>query len=292
MQREFRRSVPGANVRFVDSEEGDGRRIRARVLTYNVVDDYGTVFAPGVFNRSLTERLPKIVHSHDWTKPIGRWVGWEEDERGLVLDGELDDPEYVPLAGEVAYQLRVGTLDQFSVGFVRTAERDGSDEFGPGVWVITEGILDETSPVLVGAVPDTELLSIRQAPRGIGLTVRSPAGLVVPIETAQRIVLQMESGELDLADGLQALKQAAQPDVENGAGEADKSGDGGASSDGTSDSGAAGPPESEDSGEGSSAGDPPRDPDTGDRPEDDDDLDDAALLDDLDEALAIVGKGS
>jgi HK97 family phage prohead protease len=218
------RGVPGAEVRFgnADGDPAEGRRISARVLTYGTVDDYNTVFAPGVFSESLSRRMPKIVFSHNWDQPIGRWLDWEEDSRGLILHGELDDAEFVPLAGQVAYQLRVGTLDQFSVGFTRQADRDGSEEYGPGVRVITKGELAETSPVLVGAVRGTELLAIRSGgdapepavPGFPGLSVRMPGQaegqrLLVPVEDVTRIVLQMQSGDLDLADGLSAIKGAA-----------------------------------------------------------------------------------
>lgn len=212
MSREVRQ-VTVTDLRFDDSSPGDPFRFSALVLRYGVVDTYGTVFTPGVFTDSLTTRMPRICWSHDWADPIGRWVSWTETSDGLELVGELDDFDAVPRARQAAAQLRSGTIDQFSVGFVRLSDEPAGDDFPPGVRAITEGLLDEVSLVLVGSVPGTRPVTVpRSAAAGLSLSVRMPGAgstLMVPVDAATQIILQMQHGDLDLADGLQALKQAA-----------------------------------------------------------------------------------
>src|SRR5215471_2396567 len=50
----------------------------ATVMHYGIVDDYGTVFDPGVFTASLDKRLPRITWGHDWADVIGRVVDFKD----------------------------------------------------------------------------------------------------------------------------------------------------------------------------------------------------------------------
>lgn len=159
MKREQRIIRPG-DVRVAAS----GRTVEAVVLTYGVIDDYNTMFAPGVFAESLQARMPRMVWSHSWDDPIGRWVDYRDTDTELTLIGELDDFEAVPRARQAAAQLASGTIDQFSVGFMREAEENVEPDEVEGVRGIVrilKGQLDEASLVLRGAVPGTRLLSVR-----------------------------------------------------------------------------------------------------------------------------------
>ena len=295
MVREVR-TVPVAEVRVDEDNPG---RFRAAVLTYGVIDDYATVFETGVFTESMDRRMPRIVWGHNWLDPIGRWIDYEDTDEHLYLDGELDltmigdtSTPAVPRAHQALAQLRSRTIDQFSVGFWRIDERDGKEDYGPGVTVITKGDLDEASLVLVGAVPDTHLVD---APRSaMALSVRMPGqsddgpGPVVPVEEATKIVLQMQSGELDLADGLSALKAAA-TDAQPGEGDENppEGGDQGGSGD-ASEPPADPPPATPEGGDGGDTDPPPGDPDdAGDPPPSDDEI-----LSELDNALAITTGGT
>lgn len=141
----------------------------ADVLRYGVVDDYRTVFVPGVFTESLATRMPRICWAHDWSDPLGRWTDHEDTREKLRLFGQLDlgldvtGRPAVPSAHRALAQLESGTIDQFSVGFMRQA--DGPIEGMPGVTAIRKATLDEASPVLVGAVPGTALVDVRSGRR-------------------------------------------------------------------------------------------------------------------------------
>lgn len=188
MPREHR----STRVAVVAPDDTPGR-FEAVVLRYGVVDDYGTRFRPKCFTASLEERLPRICWSHDWSEPIGRWVDYRDTDTELTLVGELDDFDAVPRARQAYAQLRSGTIDQFSVGFLRTGDEKASD----GVVDITGGVLDEVSLVLVGAVPGTSLVSVRTAAGAVA------EDLLVAL--ARKVV----AGEMSQAEAEKVLELAA-----------------------------------------------------------------------------------
>jgi HK97 family phage prohead protease len=190
------------NFRAVGDQPG---MFKATVMRYDTVDAYDTVFAPGCFNDSMRQRMPRIVWGHDWTDPIGRWLEFEDvkDELGWRLDltGQLDNFDAVPRARQAYAQLSSGTIDQFSVGFYpEDAEMALID--GEECLRFTRARLDEVSLVLVGAVPNTALLALR------GRTPITRGDTDIPKDVAATIILDLYAGKLDLADALQAVKQA------------------------------------------------------------------------------------
>src|SRR4051794_23581523 len=92
-QREFRTAAGGE---FRQLGEPSDRMFRARVCNYGVPDTYRTSWAPGVFTRSLSQRLPKAVWSHDWNRPIGKVVAYHDGPEGLDVDVQLADFDAVP----------------------------------------------------------------------------------------------------------------------------------------------------------------------------------------------------
>lgn len=176
-----------------------------RVLTYDVVDDYDTLFAPGVFRESLEARMPRIVWGHDWREPLGRYIEYDDQPGWLDLVGEFDDFDAVPRARQAYAQLLSGTIDQASVGFVPIdSDRvDGRTRF-------TKGRLDEVSLVIAGAVPGTQLLAVRARP----IVVRDPEPMI-PLAKGTDLLLDLYQGRIDLADALAQVKAMAQtPDDE------------------------------------------------------------------------------
>jgi len=180
----------------VTEVDGEGRTFTARAVTYDVVDDYGSVFVRGVFNESLSKRLPVIAWAHDWSEPIGRATDWEERDDGLYLTGKLSDPDAVPRARQTMAQLADGTITDVSVGFSGTVRRSPTDdemERWPGAReVITRADLDETSMVLRGAVPGAKVLSVR-------------SGEQVDIDAVVEIAKRKAAGELTDAEAQAAL---------------------------------------------------------------------------------------
>lgn len=205
-QREYRQVAADYTL-----DEGTPGRIVADVVTYNVVDSYGTMFDPGAFTESLQNRMPTICWGHSWLDPIGQWVDYDNNEQRLRLMGELDletrgDQLLVPSAHRAYLQLKKRTITDFSVGFLRLEDR--KDAKNPSVYVISKGLLDEASPVMIGSVPGAELVSIRSTRTRSALT-RSGNALLVPADLAQDIIVRFERGDLDLGDAIQELKRVS-----------------------------------------------------------------------------------
>lgn len=157
------RRVVHSEVRMSDETPG---LFEAAVMTYDVLDDYKTIFDPGVFRASLEARLPRITWGHDWTDPIGQYVDFKDGRDKLRLVGQLDlamidgtNVPAVPRAHQARAQLRSKTITDFSVGF--RADEDGTYEGEDGYKHFRSARLDEVALVLVGAVPGTELVSVR-----------------------------------------------------------------------------------------------------------------------------------
>lgn len=216
-----------AEVRTSSDEPG---LFEAKVMRYGILDDYKTIFDPEVFRDSLAERLPAITWGHVWTDPLGRYVDYKDTREALSLVGQLDlemiegtNIPAVPRAHQARVQLRSKTITDFSVGFRRDeggVYRDDND-----IEHFRSARLDEVALVLSGAVPGTELVSVRQPIRRL-VSVRS--GLMVPVETLIEVARLKAAGELtdeeavialDLASGAAVPASDAAGSIGDGAGE-------------------------------------------------------------------------
>lgn len=189
-QTEFR-DVPGS----------DGRQKWATAVTYNRVDDYGTIWLPGVFDESLAERAPVVLYGHRWDSidnVLGRGIDWRQTPDGdgppgvdVLMEFDADIP-----AGALALKLvdkRI--LSDVSVGFERRewVRRDGlnDDQRAAGA---TEAMIragmDELSLVVRGAVP--------------GATIRSRRG-AVDLDAVVEIARRKAAGELSDTEAQAAL---------------------------------------------------------------------------------------
>lgn len=193
----------------------DKRRFEAKVMVYGVVDDYGTLWQPGVFTESLAAKLPKIVWGHDWTDVLGRYVDYRDTDTDLTLVGEFDDFEAVPRARQAYAQLQSGTIDEFSVGFRRKEWRAfadvSADDYGEEAMaamakqgcqeIMVRALLDEASLVLVGAVPETELIGVR--------SIRMANGQTVPEDFVIDLGRKLAAGDITRAEADAALDLVA-----------------------------------------------------------------------------------
>jgi HK97 family phage prohead protease len=199
----------------------DGSRFRARVLNYDVLDDYRTHFAPGQWTAQLERGdYPPLLYGHDWmslASVLGRAIDHTDTRTSLDLLYRLDT-DANSLAKQAAAQLKSGTLREFSIGFTRTA--DEPSEVFPGATRITASFLDETSIVPRGAVPGTQVLSMRRADhdrlmamapearaRALAAHVVGPGQ--VPAEVARQVILELGAGAYGLDEGLRRLRGAA-----------------------------------------------------------------------------------
>lgn len=161
-----------------------GRRRWATAVTYNTVDDYGTLWRTGCFDAALRERMPVILYGHDWESldhVLGRGVDFRQTPAAVGPPGvdvliEFADPAKVPAAELAMNLLDERVLTDVSVGFVRRkwAKRDeltpAELQLGAEEAIITAG-MDELSLVVRGAVVGAQMRKRPGAARTAGRSV-------------------------------------------------------------------------------------------------------------------------
>lgn len=158
------------HTEFRDVKGSNGRQKWATAVTYNTVDDYGTLWVPGVFDEALDTRMPTILYGHDWGN-LDHVLGKGIDHRqtpddvgpaGVDVLIEFDDPEFVPMVRQALWQVNNKTLRDVSVGFEReewrTRDKLSDDEKTTGAEeAMVKAGMDELSIVVRGAVTGAQL---------------------------------------------------------------------------------------------------------------------------------------
>lgn len=94
---------------------------------FNAADRNGDMIAPGAFRRAIAGAKAKgvrMLYQHAPQAPVGRWRNFEEDGRGLWVEGEIILSS--PSARDVYELLAGGAIDGLSIGFQTVrAEKSG-----------------------------------------------------------------------------------------------------------------------------------------------------------------------
>jgi HK97 family phage prohead protease len=167
-------------ARAVDDDSGR-RLITGLAAPYNVETPIGGVYlevlAPGVFKRSIKnmaasgKAMPLHMFHDTKTWPVGKAVGWEDTERGLVGTWEII-PEGVDEVADKAYRMAQDDfINGLSVGFqpIRSDIDPGTDTRPPRVTRL-EARMFETSMVSAPAYAGAQITLVRTA----GLKVNRP----------------------------------------------------------------------------------------------------------------------
>lgn len=139
-------------------------------------DAYGDVIAPGAYSESLAAHkargtMPKMFWQHDSREPIGRWIDAGEDEKGLLMRGQLNMG--VQRAKEAHALLKDRDIDGLSIGY---AIREYSVDTESGIWTLEKLDLMEVSVVSLGANENATISSVKAAKAAHDLTERLKAG--------------------------------------------------------------------------------------------------------------------
>lgn len=100
---------------------GDDGSVEGYGSVFGVRDNYDDVIAPGAFLSSLNEHraagsMPAMLWQHDASEPIGIWTEMVEDDKGLLIKGQL---ALDTVRGKEAHALlKMGALNGLSIGFV------------------------------------------------------------------------------------------------------------------------------------------------------------------------------
>ncbi len=101
-------------VEFKFSDEG---KFSGYASVYGNVDLGGDIILPGAYDETLKNRPQPIrmFYNHSQSWPIGKWLTFESDAKGLRVEGELTPGNSV--ANDVKASMRHGTLDGLSIGY-------------------------------------------------------------------------------------------------------------------------------------------------------------------------------
>lgn len=149
-------------VRFADGLE-DGA-LEGVAVRFNVVDTYGSSFAPSAF-RGVVGRTVPMLWAHDPAEVIGSWTSLRATADGLLAGGKLNLD--VQRAREARAMLLAGDIRGLSVGFIATRATTRA-----GVRVITAAKLVEISLTAFPAVPGSEVTGIRTIDDRAGAAIR------------------------------------------------------------------------------------------------------------------------
>lgn len=147
--------------------DSNSRTISGYAAIWGNVDDAGDVLMKGCCAKSISERGPesstnrKIIFlwMHDCDEPLGRITKLVEDEKGLYFEAEVDK---IPDGDRCIEQLKSGTLNQFSIGYMyvwANCEWDSAKD----VLIVKEINLFEISVVSLGCNPETGFEGMKSA---------------------------------------------------------------------------------------------------------------------------------
>lgn len=108
---------PILDLKELDSKSG---AITGYASVFNNVDLQGDIVRPGAYAGSLSEHKrkgtkPKMFWQHNPREPIGKWVKFAEDGKGLIAEGQLNLE--VQRGREALALLKDECIDGLSVGF-------------------------------------------------------------------------------------------------------------------------------------------------------------------------------
>ncbi|MEM7667626.1 MAG: HK97 family phage prohead protease [Pseudomonadota bacterium] len=111
---------------------GVAGRIDGYASLFGEPDQQGDVVMPGAFRLSLdrlaaASRKVKFLWQHDPTTPIGVWNHVAEDEKGLVVSGEI--LTRVARGADALALMKAGAIDGLSIGY-RTVKAEPNPATG------------------------------------------------------------------------------------------------------------------------------------------------------------------
>lgn len=148
------------------------REVAIYLSKFGVIDSDGDMIQKGAFVKSILERGPQadsnrkiaFLRSHDWEKPIGKFLSLQEDDFGLFAVAELGHSSY---ANDAWNDYMDGIIREHSIGFQYISDkmRFIEDATAPqgGFWNISELKLYEGSAVLFGSNEFTPTVDVMKS---------------------------------------------------------------------------------------------------------------------------------
>lgn len=140
-------------------DEGTGRFV-GYCSVFGNEDQGGDIVRKGAFAKSLAERGPrgvKMLYEHDPCQPIGIWTNMQEDDYGLLGEGQLLLD--LQKAREVFALMKAQALDGLSIGYRVT--KQSQDRAKPHIRILDEIDLREVSAVMFPMNEESVITSVK-----------------------------------------------------------------------------------------------------------------------------------
>lgn len=142
-------------------------------------DAYGDIIRKGAFQQALRtheqgDTMPAMLWSHSQSEPIGKWLSFEEDHKGLLATGKLT---LATQRGQEAYALMQDGAVALSIGFI--LGKDGAEMRGSVREIKNIARLVEVSLVAVPANTNARITASKArptTPRDFERLLRDAAG--------------------------------------------------------------------------------------------------------------------
>ena len=124
-------------------------------------DHHDRIIAAGAFTESLTAHraagtAPAMLWSHDHHEPIGRWTSFWEDQRGLLVRGQVNVE--TSRGRDALAHVAAGDVGGLSIGW-HTAAKD-MQRNSDGTTTFRRAALHEVSIVAIPANPRARILNV------------------------------------------------------------------------------------------------------------------------------------
>lgn len=165
------------SLEIESTEEATGI-VRAYVAGFGNIDRVGDIIVRGAFAKTIPQFLAEgiVLWNHDTNTPIGKPLTAVEDEKGLLVEFQLDLDN--PKAKEIFGLMKSGVIKKFSIGYdVKSRDwltEDNMTKYAPQDatasqiaaalrWgaALLEIELYEISPVSIPANPNTSVEEIK-----------------------------------------------------------------------------------------------------------------------------------
>lgn len=139
--------INGAELKL----DADSRVFTGYASTFGNVDSYGDTILPGAYKSVIAgDTMPVMFYGHDWSSiPIGKWLSMQEDEKGLLVTGQLTRGN--TKADEVLAALRDGSVSGLSIGF--SVSKDDYEEKADSAYGRTIKNISRLYEISVVALP-------------------------------------------------------------------------------------------------------------------------------------------
>lgn len=103
-----------ADLKFDDKGADKPLEFEGYASVWGRVDSYGDTVIKGAFESSLKERRPMMLFGHSPGRVPGKWIKYQEDDKGLLVRGQLT-PGHSE-AQDIGASLKHGSLNGLSIG--------------------------------------------------------------------------------------------------------------------------------------------------------------------------------